>query len=81
MYDVAKAQHSRIIMIHKHKLEKLNNGPIGQQYNKMSSKLVHNYSSYELAPAQERLLACGWQFCIEQRITNFINVRARTIMS
>ena len=41
----------------------------------MSTKLVHNYSSHELTPAQERLLQRGWQFCIEQRITNTINIK------
>jgi hypothetical protein len=60
MYDIAKIEHSRIIKIHKRKLEKLNNGPIGQQYDKMLTKIVHNHSSHELTPAQERLLARGW---------------------
>jgi len=75
MYDAAKTEHSRIVKIHKRKLEKLNNGPIGQQYDNMPTKLVHNHSSYQSTPAQERLLARGWQFCIEQRITNFIDIK------
>ncbi len=75
MYDVAKTEHLRITMIDERKLGKLNNGPIGQQYDKMSTRLVHNHSSHQLTPAQERLLTRGWQFCIEQRITNVINVK------
>jgi hypothetical protein len=75
MYDVARQEYDRITFTHKKKLEKLNNGPIGQQYDKMLTKLVHNHSSYQLTPAQERLLARGWQFCIEQKITNFVNVK------
>ena len=75
MYDVAKSEQSRSTTIHKRKLEKLNRGPIGQQYEKMSAKLVHNHSSHQLTPSQERLLSRGWQFCIEQQVTNTLSVK------
>ena len=35
--------------IHQKKLEKLNRGPIGQNYEEMKSKLIHNVSSYTLS--------------------------------
>ncbi|CAF3214358.1 unnamed protein product, partial [Rotaria sp. Silwood2] len=75
MYDVAKKEHSNVVSTQKAKLEKLNNGLIGQDYEKTSSKLVHNYSSHTLTPSEERLLARGWNFCIEQRITSFIDFK------
>ena len=41
----------------------------------MKSKIVHNFSSYKLSEAEERLLCRGWEFCIENRITNFCELK------
>lgn len=54
------------------KLEKLNGGPVGQNYDEMKSKIVHNISSYTLSHTEERLPCRGWDFCIEKKITDFI---------
>ena len=61
MLDATKKEYSKIV--------------IGQQYDKTSTKLVHNYSSHELTPTQVRLLQRGWEFYIKQRITNTINIK------
>ncbi|CAF1179846.1 unnamed protein product [Adineta steineri] len=58
---------------HKDKLERLNRGPIGQNYEEMKSKLIHNISSYTLSVAEERLLCRGWDFCIENKINKFLD--------
>ena len=58
---------------HKNKLEKLNGGPIGQNYEEMKHKLIHNISSYTLSEVEERLLCRGWDFCIENKIKNFLD--------
>ena len=39
----------------------------------MKQKLIHNISSYTLSEAEERLLCRGWDFCIENKITNFLD--------
>ena len=51
LYDMAKSEQLLSTTIHKRKLEKLNCGPIGQQYEKMGAKLVHNHSSHQLTPS------------------------------
>ena len=58
--------------IHQRKLETLNGGPVGQNYDEMKSKIVHNISSYTLSPTEERLLCRGWDFCIEKKLTNYL---------
>lgn len=72
-YSSACRVHSRVMKNHQNKLEKLNRGPIGQNYEEMKSKLIHNISSYTLSKAEERLLCRGWDFCIENKITNFLD--------
>ncbi len=39
----------------------------------MKLKLIHNISSYNLSEVEERLLCRGWDFCIENKITNFLD--------
>ena len=34
-----------------------------------------NISSYTLTDAEERLLCRGWEFCIENRLSNFLNFK------
>ncbi|CAM4846457.1 unnamed protein product, partial [Rotaria magnacalcarata] len=69
MFDRVKRERDKIKENHKRKLEKLNKGPIGQNYETTRNKLVHNISTYVLTPAEERLLCRGWNFCIESKIT------------
>ncbi|CAF2071453.1 unnamed protein product [Rotaria magnacalcarata] len=71
-YDVACRIHSNVMPVHQRKLEKLNGGPIGQNYEEMKSKTVHNVSSYTLSSTEERLLCRGWDFCIENKVTDFL---------
>ncbi|CAM4847911.1 unnamed protein product [Rotaria magnacalcarata] len=58
-----------VMPVHQRKLEKLNGGPIGQNYEEMKSKTVHNVSSYTLSSTEERLLRRGWDFCIENKLS------------
>jgi hypothetical protein len=72
-YNSASKIHSQVMKNHKKKLEKLNGGPIGQNYEEMKHKLIHNISSYTLTEVEERLLCRGWDFCIENKIKNFLD--------
>ncbi|CAF4175878.1 unnamed protein product [Rotaria sordida] len=47
--------------------------PIGQNYEEMKLKLIHNISSHTLSQIEGRLLCRGWDFCIENKITNFLD--------
>ena len=62
-------------MTHHKKLEKLNKGPVGQDYKSLKTELIHNKSSYNLTPVEERILCRGWNFSIENKLTNFINFK------
>ena len=75
LYEISKKTQDKFTNIHHSKLIKLNKGPIGQNYNSLKSKLIHNISSYNLTPAEERLLCRGWDFCIENKINNFIDFK------
>ncbi|CAF1389693.1 unnamed protein product [Adineta ricciae] len=72
-YNSAKKKHSEVVKNHRDKLERLNRGPIGQNYEEMKNKLIHNMSSYTLSEVEERLLCRGWDFCIENKIKNFLD--------
>ena len=72
-YNSAKKTHSEVMKQHKTKLERLNGGPIGQNYEEMKNKLVHNISSYTLSDVEERLLCRGLDFCIEDKVKNFLD--------
>ncbi|CAF4527878.1 unnamed protein product, partial [Rotaria sp. Silwood2] len=71
-HDSACRIHKSVMRTHQNKLEKLNNGPIGQNYEEMKTKLIHNVSSYVLSVSEERLLCRGWDFCVENKISNFL---------
>jgi hypothetical protein len=75
LHDKSKKEKDKFINAHHIKLVKLNNGPIGQDYQQLKTKLVHNISSYNLSPAEERLLCRGWNFCIENKVLNFIDFK------
>jgi len=72
-HESASRVHSKIMHTHQRKLEKLNRGPIGQNYEKMKPKLIHNISSYTLSETEERLLCRGWDFCIESKLVNSLD--------
>ncbi|CAF4794379.1 unnamed protein product, partial [Rotaria sp. Silwood2] len=72
-YNSACRVHSAVMSNHQKKLEKLNRGPIGQNYEEMKLKLIHNISSYTLSKVEERLLCRGWDFCVENKVTNFLD--------
>ncbi|CAM4987568.1 unnamed protein product, partial [Rotaria socialis] len=48
-YNSACRVHSTVMSNHQKKLEKINRGPIGQNYEEMKLKLIHNISSYTLS--------------------------------
>ena len=75
MYDSAIREHDRIETVHIKKLEALNTGPIGQNYEQTNNKLIHNISSYTLTSAEERLLRRCLNFCIKNKITNSVNFK------
>ena len=71
-HDGACRVHSKVMPIHQKKLEKLNHGPIAQNYDEMKAKVVHNISSYILSRTEERLLCRGWNFCIESKVIDVL---------
>ena len=75
LYNKAKTLKEQTTRIHHDKISKLNRGSVGQNYLCMKSKIVQNFSSYKLSEAEERLLCRGWEFCIENRITNFCELK------
>ncbi|CAF2145990.1 unnamed protein product [Rotaria magnacalcarata] len=75
LHEKTKKVKVLTIEIHERKLQKLNKGPIGQNYETLKHKIIHNYSSYNLLPEEERLLCRGWDFCIENKISNFIDFK------
>jgi hypothetical protein len=72
-YDSASRVHTKVMQTHQKKLYELNRGPIGQNFEEMKLKLIHNISSYTLSQVEERLLCRGWDFCVENKITNFLD--------
>ncbi|CAF3764573.1 unnamed protein product [Rotaria sp. Silwood1] len=75
LFERSKKIHEKVANIRHEKLERLNNGKIGQDYYSLRGKLIHNISSYILSSVEERLLCRGWDFCIENKITNFIEFK------
>ncbi|CAF3362230.1 unnamed protein product [Rotaria sp. Silwood2] len=75
LHNSSEIANGKFIKIHEKKLIELNRGPIGQNYQELKSKLIHNISSYDLSPTEERILCRGWDFCIENKITNFIDFK------
>ena len=75
LYDRSKRIKELTTLKHEKKLTKLNKGPVGQNYQALKTKLVHNLSSHVLSPSEERILNRGWEFCIETKLTNVINLK------
>ncbi|CAF2102745.1 unnamed protein product [Rotaria magnacalcarata] len=48
-YASASRIHTKVMKTHQKILEELNRGPIGQNYEEMKLKLIHNISSYTLS--------------------------------
>ncbi|CAF4294003.1 unnamed protein product [Rotaria socialis] len=65
----------RTVTTHGKKLRILNKEPAGQDYQSLKTKRIHNISSYVLTPAEERISCRGWEFCIENKINNFIEFK------
>jgi len=59
--------------IHEKKLRNLKEGSIGQDYSTMKDKILHNMSSYQLTQAEERILCRGMNFCIENKLTDYLD--------
>ena len=75
LYERFKLVKEKTVITHEKKLKTLNKGPVGQDYQHLKTKLIHNMSSYSLSPAEERILCRGWEFCIENKLTNFIELK------
>jgi len=75
LHERCKNEKEKFTNTHQEKLIRLNYGTIGQSYQQLKTKLVHNISSYSVTPTEERLLCRGWNFCIEKKITNFIDFK------
>ena len=41
----------------------------------MKTKVVHNLSTYQLSEGEERVLARGWEFSIERKLTNSTDLK------
>ena len=75
LYERSKVLKEKTTVTHEKKLTKLNNGPVGQNYVSLKSKLVHNLSSHVLSLAEERILNRGWEFCIENKVMDSTNLK------
>ncbi|CAF3418116.1 unnamed protein product [Rotaria sp. Silwood2] len=75
LYERSKKTKENTVNKHDKKLRILNKGPVGQDYESLKTKLIHNISSYTLSPAEERILCRGWEFCIENKLNNFIDFK------
>ena len=73
--DRSKKIKEQTTMTYYTKLKKLNKGSVGQRYESLKTKLVHSISSYTPTPADERVLRRGWDFYIENKVTNFIDLK------
>ncbi|CAF4969727.1 unnamed protein product, partial [Rotaria sp. Silwood1] len=62
LYERSKLFKDKTVITHEKKLKTLHKGPIGQDYQCLKTKLIHNMSSYSLSPAEERILCRGWEF-------------------
>ncbi|CAF1481890.1 unnamed protein product, partial [Didymodactylos carnosus] len=69
--EKCKLLRNKTVTSHTKKLERLNRGPLGQNYEQLKSKIVHNLSSYTLSQVEERLLCRGYNFCYENKVINF----------
>ena len=76
LHERSKQLKEKTIIIHNEKLKSLNNNqPVGQDYESLKTKLIHNISSYTLSSAEERILCRGWEFCVENKLNNFIDFK------
>ncbi|CAF3105838.1 unnamed protein product [Rotaria socialis] len=75
LYEISKKTKEKTVTTHYKKLRILNKGPVGQDYLSLETKRVHNISSYVLTTAEERILCRGWEFCIENKVNNFIDFK------
>ena len=75
LFERSKELTDKTTRVHEKKLTKLNGGPVGQNFLSLKNKLIHNLSSHELSPTEERILSRGWDFCIETKLNNTIDLK------
>ena len=75
LHERTKKKLEETVKIHEKKLKELNEEPVGQNYLAMRTKVVHNLSTYQLSEGEERVLARGWEFCIERKLTNSTDLK------
>ena len=75
LHERTKKKLEETVKIHEKKLKELNGGPVGQNYLAMRTKVVHNLSTYQPSEGEERVLARGWEFCIERKLTNSTDLK------
>ncbi|CAF2140345.1 unnamed protein product [Rotaria magnacalcarata] len=75
LHEIAIKIRNETMANHQRKLTSLNHGPVGQNIDDSEPKLIHNISSHILTESEERLLNRGWEFCIENRITKFLDLQ------
>jgi hypothetical protein len=56
-------------------MKQINQGIIGQDYESMKNKILHNLSSHKLTLAEERLLWRGMNFWIENKLNNYLEIQ------
>jgi len=72
LYERAKHVNEVTTATHKKKIKQINQGIVGQDYESMKNKILHNMSSHTLTLAEERLLCRGMNFCIEHKLNNYL---------
>ena len=62
LYDRCTNMKDKFVDVHQEKLIKLNHGPIDQDYQQLKTKLVHNFSSYNLKTRGETFIMPRMKF-------------------
>ena len=76
LHERTKKKLEETVKTHEKKLKELNEGPVGQNYLAMRTKVIlHNLSTYQRSESEERVLARGWEFCIERKLTNSTDLK------
>ena len=73
LYERANHINEETTKKHEEKLRTLKRGSIGQDYRTMKDKILHNISSYQLTQAGEGILCRGISFCIENKLTDYLD--------
>ena len=73
LYERANHINEETTKKYEKKLRTLKGRSIGQDYGTMKDKILHNMSSYQLTQAEERILCRGMNFCIENKLTDYLD--------